>query len=118
MTRVHKTNVVGMRAARLQAPTAPRSARAILEGTQETLPGLADQLRRHEAWREWLAARLPAALAGKLSGVVESEGCLTLLAPSGPWCARLRYALPELTPMIRARTPSITRVKVRVLPKG
>jgi hypothetical protein len=43
---------------------------------------------------------------------------LVIYAQSAPWSARLRYALLELEPAIRAADPELTDIAVRVLPRG
>jgi hypothetical protein len=103
--------------ARLRGQTTPQSAGEILARADQALPGLAEQLALHRSWREWLDTHLPAPLPGKLSGVVECDGCLTLLACSSAWSARLRYALRDIEPLIRAHAPRITEVRVRVQPR-
>jgi hypothetical protein len=72
-----------------------------------------------QAWGEWLRARLPAELAPHLlsavpKGSVGAPRELVLLADSGAWCARLRYALEPLEAQIRARDAAIARISVRV----
>lgn len=103
---------------RLQRPTAPRSTRALLERVDEVLPGLTQQLALQKAWAQWLEPQLPSPLAGKLTSVVEQDGCLTLVVSSAAWGTRLRYALREMEPLIRAHAPHLTSIRVRVSPKA
>ena len=103
---------------RLQRPTGPAAAGAILKAADGALPQVMQQVARHAAWHEWLAAHLPPPFAEKLSGVVERDGCLTLLACSAAWGTRLRYALRELTPLIKAHAPQVTQIRVRVSPRS
>ena len=72
-----------------------------------------------QAWGEWLRERLPAELALHLLSAVPKGGVgapreLVLLADSGAWCARLRYALGPLEAEIRQRDAAIARIRVRV----
>jgi len=43
---------------------------------------------------------------------------LVISAASAAWCARLRYALQELDPQIRAAAPQLTAIAVRVQPRN
>jgi hypothetical protein len=67
-------------------------------------------------WREFVAARLEPELLGRISAIAAQPPRLTFYADSPAWSARLRYALAELEPAIRARDPSIASVVVRVRP--
>jgi len=71
-----------------------------------------------QAWGEWLRERLPEELAAHLiSAVPKGSGGareLVLMADSGAWGTRLRYALGPLEAEIRARDASILRTRVRV----
>jgi hypothetical protein len=73
---------------------------------------------RHAQWHEWLRAHLPIDLADKLSAVVERDGTLVLLAQSAVWSTRLRYAIQDIEEELRRTYPTITRISVRVSPKG
>ena len=79
---------------------------------------LTDQAARQAFWRSWLEAHLPADFVRRLSGVVERDGTLVIFAESAAWSARLRYAIQELEPQIRASAAGITQVTVRVLPRS
>ena len=75
-----------------------------------------DQAARADFWNGWLCRHLPTDLAGRVSGVVEREDTLVVFADSAAWSARLRYALQELEPQIRAATARVTAIRVRVRP--
>jgi len=62
-------------------------------------------------------SKLPAALAAKVTGVVEREENLVIYAESSAWSARLRYAMAELDDEVRHANPAIKSVDVRVMPK-
>ena len=93
-----------------------RSIRDLLTRSAPVLSRIGDQSARQAFWRSWLAAHLPAELAGRITGVVEREGALTVLAESAAWSARLRYALQDLDREVREADPNIKRVTVKVLP--
>src|SRR2546430_13630205 len=57
---------------------------------------------------------LPTELGARVCGVIERDGTLVIFAASAAWCARLRYALQELDPQIRAAAPQLTAIAVRV----
>jgi predicted nucleic acid-binding Zn ribbon protein len=73
---------------------------------------------RGNFWRAWLTQHLPAELGQHLSGAAEREGTLVVFADSSAWSARLRYALAELEPQIRAASAALHAVRVRVLPRS
>lgn len=82
-----------------------------------TLGRVAAQVSRQQDWASWLKERLPAELAGRLSGVVERGGTLVVLTESSGWSARVRYAVAEMDGAIKAQGPDIQRVEVRVMPR-
>lgn len=69
-------------------------------------------------WRDLLSAWLDPALLARIAGIAARPPRLTIYAESAAWSARLRYALAEIEPVLRARDPAITRVEVRVRPKA
>ncbi|MGQ0835907.1 MAG: DciA family protein [Gammaproteobacteria bacterium] len=81
------------------------------------LSQISAQKGSQDAWRAWLATRLPEDLAGRVSGVVEREGVLTVFTESAAWSARLRFALAEADADVRARSPGLSRVVVKVMPR-
>jgi Dna[CI] antecedent, DciA len=76
----------------------------------------ADQAARASFWSGWLCRHLPTDLAARVSGVIEREDALVIFAASAAWSARLRYALQELEPQIRADFPALSAINVRVRP--
>jgi hypothetical protein len=76
------------------------------------------QAARANFWSEWLSQRLPAELRARLSGVIERDATLVIFAESAAWSARLRYAIQELEPQIRAAAAGLDSVVVRVRPRG
>jgi hypothetical protein len=79
---------------------------------------IADQSARQTFWREWLGSHLPPELEQRLCGAVERAGILTIFAESAAWAARLRYVVRELEAEIRAVSPEVDQVNVRVLPRA
>jgi hypothetical protein len=73
---------------------------------------------RQNLWEKWLASHLPAELAARVSGVSEHGQTLVIFAASAAWSARLRYALAELEPDMRAADATLGAIEVRVLPRG
>jgi hypothetical protein len=51
-----------------------------------------------------------------VSAVIERDDALVIFAASAAWCARLRYALQDLEPQIRADFPALSAISVRVRP--
>jgi hypothetical protein len=82
------------------------------------LTRLTDQAARQHLWSEWLSTHLPSDLHARVSGVNERDGTLVVFAESAAWCARLRYALAELEPVLHAAGPAVSAIEVRVLPRS
>ena len=96
----------------------PDSVKEVLGRLTPTLTRVTDQAARQTFWKQWLAQNLPSELTPRLSGVVERDDTLVIFAESAAWSARLRYAIQELEPEIRACQPGIAQITVRVLPKS
>jgi hypothetical protein len=92
------------------------SVKELLSHGVPALTRVTDQAARAGFWSGWLCRHLPTDLAPKVSGVVERDGTLVIFAISAAWCARLRYALQELEPRLRATRPELTAISVRVRP--
>jgi hypothetical protein len=94
------------------------SVKALLSrSSQSSLARVAEQRQIQKDWRAWLCSKLPAALAARVSGVVERAENLVIFAESAAWAGRLRYALVELDEEIRRENPAIQSVAVRVMPR-
>ncbi len=98
------------------ATTGAHSVKDLLSRATPDLTRVTDQAQRQAFWVGWLAERLPPALRDRVSGAVERDGTLTVLADSPAWAARLRFEVSELEAEIRATAGRITSVRVRVLP--
>ena len=83
---------------------------------QGWLIGLEREVGAQRQWLSWLTEALPAELRDQLVYAVQRGPELTVLAASAAWSARLRFALAELEPRIRAHHPDIVKVTVRVAP--
>ena len=108
----------------------PRSVNELLTRSRP-LSSLAGAIPAQESWTLWLRARLPALLAAHVVAVVPKAAVPTLgagatgqartelvvLADSGAWSTRLRYALGELHTALLGRDPTIAQVSVRVQPR-
>jgi len=101
----------------LGRPKTP-SVRDLLARRAATLTPLAAQMARQNFWNEWLSLHLPAQIRAKISGVTERPGTLVIFAESAAWSARLRFALLELEAAMRAASPELTEIRVRVLPRS
>jgi hypothetical protein len=93
------------------------SVKDLLKRPAFALTRVFDQAGRQQFWDGWLMARLGAELHGKISGITEQEGKLTIFAESAAWSARLRFAVAELESEIRAAADRVKSVSVRVLPR-
>jgi hypothetical protein len=106
--------------ARLKSKTAypVHSVKDLLGRSGFALTRVSDQAGRQQFWDGWLMAHLCGELHGRISGISEQEGKLTIFAESAAWSARLRFAVAELEAQIRAVAAKVTSVNVRVLPRG
>lgn len=95
-----------------------QSVKDLLQRAPPSLTRVTEQAARQQFWQDWLAARLPAELAAKLSGIAERDGSLTIFGESAAWSSRLRYAIRELDLEIRGAAPHLSTISVRVLPRG
>ena len=93
------------------------SVKDLLRHPAFALTRVSDQASRQQFWDRWLMERLGAELHGKISGIAEQEGKLTIFAQSAAWSARLRFAVAELEGEIRAAADKVKTVSVRVLPR-
>jgi hypothetical protein len=100
----------------MSAP-ALHSVKELLARRAPHLARLSAEAVRQRQLGSWLTPRLPAELQGKVTGVSERAGTLLVFAASAAWCARLRFALIELEPSLRAAHPAIGSIEVRVLPR-
>ena len=100
-------------------PEAPgtHSVKDVLARMVPTLTRVTEAASRQNYWLTWLSQHLPAEIHARISGVTERQGILVVFAESPAWSARLRYALLELQPQIRAAQPDIQQVSVRVMPQ-
>jgi len=99
----------------LVAPQA-HSVKDLLARGAPGLTRITDQAARQSFWSRWLSAHLPAQIFARISGVSERDGTLVIFAETAAWSARLRYAVLELEPDIRAADPAVSAIEVRVLP--
>jgi hypothetical protein len=82
------------------------------------LTRVAEQRQSQKDWGKWLGSKLPADLSGRVRGVLERDGNLVIFAASAAWSARLRFAVAELEPQIRAENAAIRSVAVKVMPRS
>ncbi len=112
-------NKRGRSAVRTAAGLRPPRLHSVKELLGRSAPGLTritDQAAREGFWSGWLCRNLPTEIGARICGVVERDGTLVIFAASAAWCARLRYAVQELEPQIRATAPQLTAIAVRVQP--
>jgi hypothetical protein len=94
------------------------SVKALLSRSSHSpLARVAEQRQSQKDWGEWVRSKLPAALAARVSGVVERAENLVIFAESAAWAGRLRYVLVELDEDIKRENPAIQSVAVRVMPR-
>ena len=106
---------------RTAAGLRPLRAHSVKELLARSAPGLtrvSDQAARAGFWSGWLCRHLPTEIGARICAVVERDGTLVIFAASAAWCARLRYAVQELEPQIRAAAPQLTAIAVRVQPRS
>ncbi len=100
-------------------PEAPgtHSVKDVLARMVPTLTRVTEAAQRQNYWLNWLSQHLPAEIHARISGVTERQGILVVFAESPAWSARLRYAVLEVEPQLRAAGPELTNIEVRVLPR-
>ncbi len=94
------------------------SVKDLLLRSTPVLAGLQRAALRQGDWLQWVQRELPEELAGHVTGASEQAGELVIFAESAVWGVRLRYAAPQLLSVIGRQQPSITGVRVRVVPRG
>ncbi|MGH8266543.1 MAG: hypothetical protein ACRETS_04435 [Steroidobacteraceae bacterium] len=114
----HKRVNRPMSSAAGSAPPRAHSVKDLLARPAPVLTRVTDQAARANFWHQWLSTRLPAEIRPRVSGVVERDGTLVIFAESAAWSARLRFAVLELEPLIRAASAALTAIVVRVRPRG
>ncbi|MGO9803980.1 MAG: DciA family protein [Steroidobacteraceae bacterium] len=95
----------------------PDSVKQLLARRAPALMRVTTLTRRANFWNDWLPQHLPADLAARISGVVERDGTLVIFAESAAWSARLRFAVLELEPQLRAAAAELEAIEVRVRPR-
>jgi hypothetical protein len=108
---------------RIRTRTPSRAARLhsvkdLLTKKSALLTQVSQHAIRQNHWENWLASRLPAPLAARVSSVSEHAHALVIFAESAAWAARLRYAIADLEQQIRAHDAALTAIEVRVLPRS
>jgi hypothetical protein len=106
-----------LRARTVLRPPAAHSVKDLLARRLPLMKRVTAQAARERFWEEWLSRHIPEPLRVRICAIIEREGTLTVFAESPAWSARLRYAILELEREIRAAEPTLTAVKVRVLPR-
>ena len=94
------------------------SVKELLARRAPALKQITRQAARQNFWKHWLSEHLPLELRPRISGVTERDGTLVIFAENAAWSARLRYAVLELEPDMRAASPELTDVIMRVLPRS
>jgi hypothetical protein len=106
---------------RIRKLTASRAGRLhsvkdLLTQKSALLTQVSQHAMRQNHWGEWLASHLPAPLTTRVRAVSERSHTLVIFATSAAWAARLRYAIADLEPQMRAHDAALIAVEVRVLP--
>jgi hypothetical protein len=84
------------------------------------LPTLAERALPAAATSEWQVAVLSALgpeLSNKVNRCSLDSGSITVVAESSAWAARMRFALAEIEPALRALVPGFRGLSVRVRPR-
>ena len=97
-------------------PGKPSSIKDLLAKSGLGDGAMAAGTEARQRWRDALLGHLPAELGPQLGTVSESEGRLAVSAKSAAWSARLRYALAECWPALRAEHPQLKDYVVRIQP--
>jgi hypothetical protein len=94
------------------------SVKDLLTKKSALLTQVSQHAIRQNHWEKWLSSHLSAQLAARVSSVSESSHTLVVFAESAAWAARLRYAIADIEPQMRAHDAALTAIEVRVLPRS
>jgi hypothetical protein len=94
------------------------SVKELLTRTVPALTQVTEAAERGDFWLKWLTQHLTPELRQHVSGAAERDATLVVFAESAAWSARLRFALAELEPQIRAAGEALDGVRVRILPRS
>jgi hypothetical protein len=83
-----------------------------------TSKGIAQFADRQSRWQSMLTSMLDPELSRRITGTGFEGGTLTVYVESAAWSARLRYALAERLPQLRAADSTLTAVSVRLRPRA
>ena len=113
----NKRNKPKLRDRTVLRPPVADSVEEVLARKLPLMKHVTEQATRERFWKAWLSGHIPAPLTERIRSIVEREGTLTVFTDSSAWSARLRYAILELEREMRAADPTLTLVRVRVLPQ-
>ena len=94
------------------------SVKELLTRTLPALTQVTEAAERGNFWLKWLSQHLTPELHQHVCAATERDATLVVFADSPAWSARLRFALAELEPEIRAAGDALDSVRVRVLPRA
>ena len=96
----------------------PRKLSTILAGTQGDLARLLDRAEKIAGLTGLVRDALPEPVADHVVAASLRDGCLTVLADSPVWAARLRFVDPALGERLKEFGVSAERIQIRVRAPG
>jgi hypothetical protein len=102
-----------------QTPRSGGTPRTVGDLISARLPTLVESARSASETSEWQVAVLKALgpdLANKVNRCSLDRGRITVIAESPSWAARMRFALADIDPTLRALLPEYRELAVRVRP--
>lgn len=97
---------------------APFIVKDLLAKAGITSKGIAQFADAQDKWLSRLRETLDPALLERVTGTGFDAGILTVYVESAAWSARLRYALAEALPALRAKDETLKSVGVRLRPRA
>jgi hypothetical protein len=94
----------------------PKSVGDLISARLPTLVEGAPSTSKSSEWHVAVMAALGPALAVKVNRCSLDGGRITVVAESSAWAARMRFALADIDPTLRALLPGYRDLTVRVRP--
>ena len=101
---------------RIRQGFSPRSVGDLISARLPTLAQRAPATGETSEWHVAVMQGLGTALANKVNRCSLENGRITVVTESSAWAARMRFALAEIEPRLRALVPGYRDLTVRIRP--
>ena len=103
---------------RIRQGFSPRSVGDLISARLPTLVEGAPASSESSEWHVAVMDALGPELANKVNRCTLDSGRITVVAESSAWAARMRFALAEIEPRLKAVVPGFREVAVRIRPSS